>query len=154
MFHLLFILGFFLVMASGYDGHISREHLEARKNICCSCGEKKKCRPVIDSIEHLVKQHCYEGYSTTILAFPVGVCGSCTTNLFLAKKGLPVSNFIKAKWKQTNWDLLTAPQGSNPCHCPICVAAAFCGTNLTPHISPHLPRKTDEVQHGQPKVED
>ena len=97
-------------------------HEEFRSRICCCCGSKKNTSPIGDAGVNLVKTFVFSGYSTEVLSYPTGLCGTCQRQLYKAKKGEPVSDEMKRRWESVNLEELSVKvcRGGESCDCNIC----------------------------------
>ena len=126
----------------------SRTHDECRLLICSCCGSKNfKCAKLTDNLEQLVKDEVYKEYSKENTSYPLGLCPSCRTSLYLAKKKGrdAVSAKVRDSWN-LNLDEFRAPSRKNPCDCRVCATARVGDKKFGEAVDKELPRKPAEEE--------
>ena len=77
-------------MLSKFKQTKARSHEESRRLICAACGCKDfRAHPVTEAIQSLIKVEVCSHYDRADENVPSGICSSCRTNLFIAKKDTP-----------------------------------------------------------------
>ena len=119
----------------------ARSHEQSRKLVCAGCGSKAlKCVPVSATLEDIIKVEVFAKYDCQDTYFPNGVCGSCKTNLFKAKKGDVVPTNVRDRWNSIDYDAFKPPSRSTPCSCGICKIVRFKASPLEKHPQSDVPR--------------
>ena len=122
-----------------------RTHEGCRKIHCAACGKKDiKCLPVTSSVEEAIKEEVYKCYNVTDSSYPSGVCGSCRTNLFLARKGKVVPAVLRDRWNSMDYSKYRPPVRNGTCSatCPLCKSGRYSAGNVESDDKPDLPRVT------------
>ena len=91
----------------------ARTRLECRRFICCCCGNKKGLSNNIldtNSLLDLVKSYANRDLDPNLLLNPTGLCNSCKTLLYNAKKGIAVSSSTLNAWLLTSERLKMLPR--------------------------------------------
>ena len=68
--------------------------------VCAVCFKEKKnssLQIVNESIEHLLRQHLYSTFSTSVSSYPSNICTNCKTNLYKLDK----SDEVPRIWLET-----------------------------------------------------
>ena len=139
----IFLLCLFLYFDM-YGGR-QKSHDQARSCVCAGCGMKlTKSSPMTAALAEVVKEEVYSGYKHDDTYFPNGLCGTCRTNLFKAKKGDVVPIPVRDRWNSMNYDAFRPPSRSAPCSCKVCNLVRHSDDNLEQKAKPDLPRKPDD----------
>ena len=129
-----------------YGGR-KRSHEQARTSVCAACGQKALNSKVTSiGLANIVREEVSSLYDRENTYFPNGLCGSCRTYLFKAKKGEVVPVQVRDRWNSMDFDSYRPPSRSSPCQCKICSLAQFREENLDHKPQPDLPRKPQEDQ--------
>ena len=63
---------------------------ESKCSICWEIKKRPALQPVTDTIEALIREHVYSGYSRQIEAYSDKICGNCKNNLYKVHKNKTV----------------------------------------------------------------
>ena len=63
---------------------------ESKCSICWEIKKRPALQPVTDTIEALIREHVYSGYSRQIEAYSDKICGNCKNNLYKVDKNKTV----------------------------------------------------------------
>ena len=127
-----------------------RTHGQARSLVCCGCGCKDfKSKAITNSLEEVVRQEISPVYSRDNTYHPNGLCGSCRTFLFAAKRGDPVPTTVRDKWNSMDFDAYRPPSRSSPCSCRICMLVRHKGDNLEPKSRLDVHRVVPDYDENQ-----
>ena len=142
----LFFSTFFLFYGNMFNrGGIVRTHEQNRGLICAACGCKDlKGLIVTDSLEVAIKEEIFKDYDRRNNYYPNGVCNTCRTNLFKAKKGGVVPTALRDRWATIDYQEFRVPSRTAPCSCAICKRARFSDVRLGQKTQPDLPRIAHE----------
>ena len=65
---------------------------ESKCSICWEIKKRPALQPVTDTIEALIREHVYSGYSRQIEAYSDKICGNCKNNLYKVDKNKTVAS--------------------------------------------------------------
>ena len=129
-------------MLSKFKQTKARSHEESRRLICAACGCKDfRAHPVTEAIQSLIKVEVCSHYDRADENVPSGICSSCRTNLFIAKKDNPIPTTVRARWNSMDYSVFRPPSQSATCQCLMCKVVRYRTPNVEAEAQPDMPRQ-------------